>query len=320
MQTKLEKFFEVKIQHKSDNKNCFIYDPDNYRAFYDNISEPSDIYITKKIDIKLYYRKPKNNNIILFPKIEHNVNIPLLKSNLQKAVRRCQTDIAIKTALAIIQTEPLELLRRLPIIYIEDVCLMDSYSIVIWLMMAENEHTLDMNDINILLNIIKHLCECKIYYDDSIDYTKDFELYHKNLQQLEKKDSILSVYYRLKYGGMKGDMLMLRNSIYYYSERPSEIQQVIYGDIDYTKLDCNLDIIPEAIDFHPFPYMISILAKQTNLDNNDIKQSIWFVESGVNIRKPYTIEKSREYSEKEYWNKIKSKLPKVRYNLIQSLI
>ena len=110
---------------------------------------------------------------------------------------------------------------------------------------------------------------------------------------------------------------MLRNSVYYYSERASEIEKTVYDCIDYANLRGNLEIIPEAIDFHPFPQMIQSLVKQTNLDNNDIKQSIWFVESGVNIRKPDTLEKSREYSEKDYWRIIKSKLSRVRYNLIK---
>lgn len=316
MQTKLDKFFEVKIQHKQNNKKCFIYDPENYKAFFENIPGLYDVHVTTKIGIKLYYRRPAYNKPILLPKIDCKANIPLLKSNLQKAVRRCQTDIAIKSTLAILHRDPLELLRRLPIIYIEDVCLMDSFPIVVWLMMAEKEHPLDINDIDIILHIVKSLCETNTYYDDSIDYTRDFELTHKNLQDLENKDEILSVFYRSQYGGMKGDMTMLRNSVYYYSERPSEIEKTVYDSINYAELGGNLDILSEAIDFHPFPQMIQMLVKQTHLDNNDIKQCIWFVESGVNLRKPNTLDSSREYSEKDYWKIIKSKLFKVRCYLI----
>jgi hypothetical protein len=63
--------------------------------------------------------------------------------------------------------------------------------------------------------------------------------------------------------------------------------------------------------------MIAMLVKQTNLDNNHIKDCIWFVESGLNIRKPDTIDKSSKYSKKECWKIIKSKLGRVRYNLLQ---
>jgi hypothetical protein len=107
------------------------------KHFFENNPLDNDILLTTKLNIKLYYRSPKKIKSFLVPKIETKYNVPLLKSNLQKAIRRCQTQIAINSALAIIQKVPIELLRRLPIIYIEDVCLMDSYSIPVWLMMAE---------------------------------------------------------------------------------------------------------------------------------------------------------------------------------------
>jgi hypothetical protein len=323
MQTKLDKFFEIKPKYNLNNKKCFIYDPDNYKAFFINKPDITDIYITTQIDIKLYYRKPSIIKTIKFPIIKCKANIPLLKSNLQKAIRRSKTEIAIKSALAIIQREPIEFLRRLPIIYIEDVSLMDSYPIVVWLMMANKEYKLNINDIDILLNITKNLSEYQYFYEDYDSHIKDknlFEISHKNLQNLNNKDELLALYYRSKYGGMKGDILMLRNSIYYYSKRTSEIGKTVYNSIDYENLREKLDIIPEAIDFHPFPHIISTLVKLTNFDNNDIREYIWYIESGINIRKPITYEKFKEYSVKKDWQIIKSKLPRIRYNIIQSLL
>jgi hypothetical protein len=116
---------------------------------------------------------------------------------------------------------------------------------------------------------------------------------------------------------MNGDIKMLKNSIYYYLERPSEIQQTVYDSINYTNFDPNLEIITEAIDFHPFPQMINMLVKLTNLDNNDIKMAIWFTESGLNVRKPLKIDKSREYSNMGLWKIIKHRLARVRYILLQ---
>jgi len=57
MHTKLDKFFEVKIKQKQNNKNCFIYDPENYKAFFESTPNQSDIYLATKIGIKLYYRR-----------------------------------------------------------------------------------------------------------------------------------------------------------------------------------------------------------------------------------------------------------------------
>ncbi len=322
MQTKLDNYFKITLNHSENLKKCFIYDPDNYKAFFDNKPDIYDVFLSTRSGIKLYYRQPKIKKHILIPKIETIANVPLLKSNLQKAVRRCLVDEALGSTIALIQKDPLELLRRLPIIYIEDVCLMNSYPIVVWLMMAEKEHKLDLNDINILLNIVKGLCETNTYYNDNDSYSSDketFELSHNNLQKHDEKDCLLSLYYRAQYGGMKGDMLMLKNSIYYYSENPFEIKNTVYNSIDYTKINSNLNIIPQAIDFHPFPQMINILVKQTNFDNNDIKMMIWFIESGLNIRKNETIKNSIEYKKKDYWKKIKNILPNVRCNLIRMM-
>jgi len=319
MQTKLHKFFEVKIQSNTNNMKYFIYDPDNYKASFENAPHDSDIFVVVKCGVKLYYRPPIKTKAILMPKIQTQATIPLLKSNLQKAIRRCQTHIAVNSALAIIQKDPIELLRRLPIIYIEDVCLMDTYSIPVWLMMTEKEHVVDLTDTDILLNIVKQLCECALYYDDSVDYTSPtFKLAHHTLKEFEHKDSLLSLFYRSQYGGMKCDIKMLTNSIYYYRERPSEIQKSIYDSIDYVNFDPYLPILPEAVDFHPFPQIITILNKQTTIDNNDIKMYIWYSESGVNTRKPFTVDKSREYSNTDIWKTMKPKLDQIRSMFINN--
>ncbi len=316
MQTKLDKFYNIKITHNNKSKKCFIYDPDNYKAVFQFYPEEKDKYVTTKVGIKLYYREPRFNKCIVLPKINTVKNIPLLKSNLQKAIRRCNVDVAIKSAIAILQLDPIQLLRRLPIIYIEDVCLIDSYPIIIWLMMTEKEHILNINDIDIILSSIKNLTECMKYYDDSFDYTQKYELGHNTL---EHDDNLLALYYRTLYGGMKGDIKMLKNSIYYYSENKDQIEKAVYDYINYCELTCDLTILPEAIDFHPFPYIISMIVSKTNLDDSDIKQSIWFSESGVNYRKQSTIDKSKEYLTMVNWSIIKYNLIKLRCYIMNKL-
>ena len=303
----LDKFLNLPKQ-----KTNFIYNQKDKVAYFS--LNPEGDFVCEKVGLKLFILN-SSSSLLHFETSPYS--IPVLKSNLQKAIRRCQTQTAINSALAIIQKDPIEFLRRLPIIYIEDVCLMDSYPIPVWLMMAEKEHKLDFIDVDILLHIVKSLCECNIYYNDSLEYKKPFDLTHKILQDFDHRDHLLSILYRSQYGGMKGDMEMLKNSIYYYSDRPSEIQKTEYDCIDYVNFDTNLEIIHEAIDFHPLPQMINMLVKLTNLDNNDIKMTIWYSESGLNIRKPLTIENSREYSNKEIWKKIKPKLARVRCNLMQ---
>lgn len=162
LQSKLDKFFNIKIKHSSTHKKCFIYDPDNYKAFFDySPSSHKDTFVTNKSGLTLYYRKSTNHNIrdIAIPDVSFNTkNIPLLKSNLQKAIRRCELDIAINTSLALLKLAPTEFFRRLPIIVIEDVALIDTFPIIIWFMIADKDYKLCDYDIDILLNIIWNLC------------------------------------------------------------------------------------------------------------------------------------------------------------------
>jgi hypothetical protein len=314
-QRKLDSYFKIKINHNERNKKCFIYDPENYKAFFTNLPLETDIYISTKTGIKLYYRfKPPID--ISIPIININFTIPLLKSNLQKAVRRGENYLAIQSSLAILQSKPMEFLRRLPIIYIEDVCLLDSYPIVIWLMMADKDYILTKTDIHILLNIVNSLCNYKDYYDDREKQDHSFSFSHESLQDYENYNEILGLYYRSEYGGMKGDMIMLKNAIKYYINNPTKIKKTIYDSIDYDKINTNIEILVEAIDFHPYPQLLNILSKITLIDKNVIKELIWFVESGYNIRKPFTIESSKQYEKKIEWKKISSCLDIVREELI----
>jgi len=291
-QRKLESFFTVKIHHFPNKKRCFIYDPALKLAFFASIPDDTDQYITTKSDIKLYYRKPTKQESIgkkmtnfKIKLVEAPYNIPLLKSNLQKAIRRKHRKIAVTTALAILQQDMLELLRRLPIIYIEDVCMMDSYPIIVWLMMADKEYMLEVSDIEIILNIIAGLCDTDEIYDFPRNPTILYS--HEELEEYPNADILLSLYYRSQYGGMKGDMIMLNNAIYYYSNKPI-IPKTDYSTI--LDIDDKVEILEEAIDFHPYPYMLIHLSKMTNIDQQDIKKAIWFMESGLNLRKPETLE------------------------------
>lgn len=313
-QQKLDSFFKITINHNERNKKCFIYHPKNYKAFFATKPLDTDTFIANKSGIKLYYRymKPKD---IKYPIIDADYSVPLLKSNLQKAVRRCENKIAVQTTLAILQKEPMELLRRLPIIYIEDVCLMDSYPIPVWLMMADKDYIMTTTDIDIILNIVNSLCNCRKYFDFR-ENTTVFNFNHELLQDYVNCDELLSIYYRSEYGGMKGDMQMLKTSIDYYINNSSESEKTVFDSIYYDKLDTQLEILVEAIDFHCFPQMLHTLSKRTQIDKDTIKKCIWFVESGYNIRKCETMENSKLYEERSEWRKIECYLDDIRSNLI----
>jgi hypothetical protein len=65
-QRKLDSFFKITINHNEKSKKCFIYDPENYKAFFTTKPLDSDTFIANKSDIKLYYRY-KNPKEIYIP-------------------------------------------------------------------------------------------------------------------------------------------------------------------------------------------------------------------------------------------------------------
>jgi hypothetical protein len=213
------------------------------------------------------------------------------------------------------ELEPMELLRRLPIIYIEDVCLMDSYPIIVWLMMADKDYKLTTTDFDIILNIVNSLCNCRDYFDYR-DNNYEYSFSHESLQDYENYNELLSIYYRSEYGGMKGDIQMLKTAIDYYINNPLEISKTVYISVNYDKIAPHLEILIEAIDFHPFPQMLTTLSRITKIEKEIIKKCIWFVESGYNIRKCETIESSKLYEERMEWRKIECYLDDIRNDLI----
>ena len=66
-QAKLDNYFKIIPKYDERNKKCFIYDPLNYKAFFDTKPEPTDKYITLKIGIRLFYREPPADLDITIP-------------------------------------------------------------------------------------------------------------------------------------------------------------------------------------------------------------------------------------------------------------
>jgi hypothetical protein len=128
-QLKLDSFFKVSVT-PSSSKKSFIYDPANCDAWFDYQPGNSDTYITCKEGIRLYYRQSGYATRPLPVVNSPPIFVPLLKSNLQKAVRRMDTNAALTTTLMLLELDPVEVIRRLPIIYIEDVCLIDSLPVL----------------------------------------------------------------------------------------------------------------------------------------------------------------------------------------------
>ena len=226
-------------------------------------------------------------------------NVPLLKSHLQKCIRRQLTNKAIQTAWHLIKMDFNSFIRRLPIIMLEDVRLHYSISLLIWLMVATSKgYCPTQTQIEWVLGVVSYLCSENQYdcFKENYENIKNTSMMIKKIETLKgliptQRDLLYSLLLRLSYGGMKGDM----NMIYGFVE--SWTQKFINGDDIDNKtifpisiLSINdlliVDIEKTCADFHCFPRLLEMIHnKFKNYSIDDIRQCLWEYNSKYNSRK-----------------------------------
>ena len=113
-------------------------------------------------------------------------NVSFLKSHLQKAVRRSQTSTAIKTAHHFYRLDTSEFLRRVTIIMLEDVHLMSSFNILLWLMVAHSKgYSLTKSQTYWLYGLVYNLATAK--YWDKVSNISDTISVVPNVPEKEKE-------------------------------------------------------------------------------------------------------------------------------------
>ncbi len=238
-------------------------------------------------------------------------NISLLKSQLQKAIRRKLTDISINIAYQMINLSFNDFLRRLAIITLEDVILNQHYPVLIWMMIAYSTKKWKPNnqDILWLLSYVKCLCNIdlrekylKIDYNTPIcDFNNKF--YNILIYCLELRKS---------YGGMKGDIKFISWFIKEWIERfqnnsdyISSLNTQIILLKDFPKIRF-IDFI-EGVDFHHYPSLITeIQIQYPQYSQEEIKNAIWHSSSKINYRT--FINNHKEIINNDFiniWNSIK---------------
>ena len=256
-------------------------------------------------------------------------NIANLKSHLQKSIRKGNEQLALSSAIHIIKMNPIELLRRLPIIMIEDVILHESFPTLIWLMVAvSNGFRLKKYMYEWILGVIYVISKIETY--DRIEYIDDIDK-DRLIHQLEsynrlKNDSEISILYsmhiRIAYGGMECDMRMFQQYSHKWFQRfemktekdiqmnQTKIRNILFTSVKWLELD-DWDIT--AIDFHCAPKLIEFMQKRfPHIDENEMKRLIWENASSINYRIIKPVYQS------ELWNEIKSHLQRTQKYLLDS--
>ena len=306
MQSSLDKWFtgsKTKISHifyldwDSDS-----HSPNKNAVWLDEITNIGREYFTKEIswrNFKMRVTICSNNIPISTYKVASNTNekhpaIPILKSNLQKCIRRGLTNKAIKTAIAMINIDFIEFIRRLTIIMVEDCVVHESISTLVWMTAAYPEWNPNRKHISWLLGIVKYLADLE-HRDLVKKEDFNFKQYIKDINSLDVKSKsiIYSIYFRVSYGGLSGDKKMLE----YFSElwldrlnNNSEFNNYLYNKItpiceEIEPIKKN-DIETASADFHCYPQMLSILYKKYNkYKTEDLKKAIWFHRSRKTTKK-----------------------------------
>ena len=194
----------------------------------------------------------------------------LLKSNLQKAIRRGCGEEALATTKQILTQDPAALLRRLPILMCEDTQLHPQLFIeIIWLLAAHSKgYRLTDSDIQTIYDAVSVCLSAPARYN----------LMAPAFTEADPNDPLqLAFLIRIAYGGMAWDMAFLERlrSRVAVGELPLHTGAVACFTPP-AEFDPLRHVLPEAVDFHCYPHMPAEL--------DEAKEAIWYNRSCLNVR------------------------------------
>jgi hypothetical protein len=273
-----------------------------------------------------------------------------LQSHLQKAVRRKNKKAAIFTADLLLELSPLKLLRRLPIILIEDTFVHKSLSTLIWLMCAlsikNNRKGLHENQKRWILGVVYIMSVVNIKED--VDHNTSNFVFSNHLSKIHKiknkhvQDIIYSLETRRCYGGLKNDDCMFQSfenkyiNIFLNNDTNTKwenlfLQKVRPILLKKTTLKQN-EWLMEGYDFHCQPLLLRRLEEEfPEYDQDEHKRTIWYKSSGINFRTvvKFNLDKKKYFHvKKEYipenitnhWNKIRRFVRRKAWGYVQGML
>lgn len=263
-----------------------------------------------KISIHVGYRDVCLCSSYVPMKLEnYELHTSFLKSHLQKAVRLRKTRASVYTADLLLEISQLQLVRRLPIIVIEDAFLHNYFTTLVWYMclVSQGYSLTDVQKMFILgfVYIIANSEFKEVAPDDCYD---EF-VFKNNIQKINKlpediRNLIYSLETRKVFGGLKGDTEMLTAYENYYMripERKDMWRENFYREIrpiclKKTKFLQN-EWILSAYDFHCAPNLLKKLEEEFGEkfgdEEEDYKSCIWIYSSSINKRRNVIYEEGK---------------------------
>jgi hypothetical protein len=221
---------------------------------------------------------------------------------LQKAIRRQNLKSAIESAVELYNIDQLVLVRRLAIISLEDVILLEDYP---YLLFITAVYPVMKPDLGIMLRMVEALVKSseRDYLPDedtfvvqNVTLNSLLEIESANLDDLEIS-LIYSLYLRSSYGGLIHDVDMLIGYGQLWKERFLSTQKdQLKNFLLKTPLELENPIpkhftkeslILESIDFHIYPQMLKDIGyyiKPNGICEDRLKKIIWYCRSGINTR------------------------------------
>ena len=265
-----------------------------------------------------------NENEYKLSKDKTYKNIPYLKSHLQKSIRKQNENLSLQTTYHLFKLDLNELLRRLPIIMIEDLYLHESFTTLIWLMIAYSVKKFKMKlyIYEWILGLVYVMCKIdkKDEINENLNNKNGLKEILDNYNDLEEYQlSILyCMHFRNIYGLMEGDKIMISKFANTWEDRfRNNKEKIDNTEIKPIKIfikEMNIDDWDvSAIDFHCNTKILEYLHnKFDHIDKDELKKLIWCNSSSINKRKKSTIYKP------ELWNEIKNYLKKTQKYLLDS--
>lgn len=137
----------------------------------------------------------------------------LLKSALQKNVRLCRAAPAVRCALQLMKDNLADFLRRVSIICLEDALLHPDMPLLVWLMCAQAKgYALGLSAASACLHVVHQLASVPVRdaYPTQIDAPSDSDDGSHTSVSAKEEVMVRCILIRAAYGGMAGDVTMLK--------------------------------------------------------------------------------------------------------------
>jgi hypothetical protein len=278
-------------------------------------------------------------------------SVSLLKSALQKSIRRNLPLQSVKIAKKMIKKDAKSFLRRLGVIIVEDVMLHPDFERLIELASdsSDKDFVLSKENEKFCLELVEQLARCLFRDVEFMEYQRgrkeiDLPISFDDLKGEELK-LVKALRWRSGLGGMKGDMEMLRLSARIWTRRfqngelrASELKKYFpKPEIDYSEIperDASDDILLEAVDFHVLKSIPKMILRKIHLKEKLMQVSglindsqlidllvsvIWRMRSGINYKLDFQTKKVFEWLEVDE-ERIYDKSEKEKYKRIYKII